>query len=168
MGRPHLGGDESSAEATSRLKPLGPTPGTQGVYPSAGHGTRLGSRSTAEELDPFVAGQPDGLSTLRLAAVEPPQRISDSLIDDELAELESFSRYLDGHTRSQNIRRACERAWRWFSVTTIRQHLAGIADRHLSEGHQDPTGHRGVSDLVSGLCATAAIPLTARVQSPAV
>lgn len=138
-----------------------------GGYPSAGRGARLGSRNTAEELDPFVADQPDGLSTLRLAAVDPPQRISDSLVDDELAELESFSRHPEGHTRSQIVRRACERTWPWFSVTTIRQHLDGIADRHLSEGHLDPTGHRGVSDLISGLCATAAIPLTARVQSPA-
>ena len=38
-----------------------------------------------------------------------------------------------------------------FSVATIRQYLAGIADRHLREGSLDPTGHRGVSDLVRGL-----------------
>lgn len=38
-----------------------------------------------------------------------------------------------------------------FSVATIRQRLAGIADRHLSNGVLDPTSHRGVSDLVRGL-----------------
>jgi integrase len=38
-----------------------------------------------------------------------------------------------------------------FSVPTIRQYLAGIADRHLGEGFLDPTGHRAVSDLVRGL-----------------
>ncbi|WP_215544906.1 hypothetical protein [Amycolatopsis sp. CA-230715] len=38
-----------------------------------------------------------------------------------------------------------------FAVTTIRQHLAGIADRHLGEGYLDPTGHRAVGDLVRGL-----------------
>lgn len=38
-----------------------------------------------------------------------------------------------------------------FSAATIRQHLAGVADRHLRAGHLDPTGHRGVTDLVRGL-----------------
>lgn len=38
-----------------------------------------------------------------------------------------------------------------FATTTIRQHLAGIAERHLREGHLDPTGHRAVSDLIRGL-----------------
>ncbi|MFK0244590.1 hypothetical protein ACIQUM_07815 [Amycolatopsis azurea] len=38
-----------------------------------------------------------------------------------------------------------------FAVSTIRQHLAGIADRHLREWFLDPTRHRGVSDLVRGL-----------------
>ena len=38
-----------------------------------------------------------------------------------------------------------------FAISTIRQHLAGIAERHLREGHLDPTGHRGVSDLIRGL-----------------
>lgn len=38
-----------------------------------------------------------------------------------------------------------------FSVATIRQHLAGIAERHLTEGFLDPTGHRGVTGLVRGL-----------------
>ncbi|MDP9904785.1 hypothetical protein [Arthrobacter bambusae] len=38
-----------------------------------------------------------------------------------------------------------------FSVATVRQGLAGIADRHLREGLLDPTGHRGVSGLVRGL-----------------
>lgn len=38
-----------------------------------------------------------------------------------------------------------------FSVPTIRQHLAGIADRHLRDGYLDPTGHRAVGDLVRGL-----------------
>lgn len=37
------------------------------------------------------------------------------------------------------------------SVSTIRQRLAGVADRHLREGFLDPTGHRGVGDLVRGL-----------------
>lgn len=38
-----------------------------------------------------------------------------------------------------------------FALATIRQHLAGIADRHLGEGFLDPTGHRSVTALVSGL-----------------
>ncbi|MEU6263743.1 hypothetical protein [Saccharopolyspora shandongensis] len=38
-----------------------------------------------------------------------------------------------------------------FALATIRQHLAGVADRHLCEGCLDPTGHRGVTDLVRGL-----------------
>lgn len=38
-----------------------------------------------------------------------------------------------------------------FSVATIRQRLAGIADRHLRDGLLDPTGHRAVTDLVRGL-----------------
>lgn len=38
-----------------------------------------------------------------------------------------------------------------FSTSTIRQHLAGVADRHLREGLLDPTRHRGVSALVRGL-----------------
>lgn len=38
-----------------------------------------------------------------------------------------------------------------FAVSTIRQHLAGIAERHLREGYLDPTTHRSVSDLVRGL-----------------
>ncbi|WP_087099188.1 tyrosine-type recombinase/integrase [Nocardiopsis sp. JB363] len=39
---------------------------------------------------------------------------------------------------------------RW-SVATIRQRLAGIADAHLRSGALDPTAHRGVSGLVRGL-----------------
>ncbi|MBT8163359.1 MULTISPECIES: tyrosine-type recombinase/integrase [Arthrobacter] len=38
-----------------------------------------------------------------------------------------------------------------FSVATIRQRLAGIAEKHLREGLLDPTGHRGVTGLVRGL-----------------
>lgn len=38
-----------------------------------------------------------------------------------------------------------------YSVATIRLHLAGIADHHLQHGSLDPTGHRGVVDLVRGL-----------------
>lgn len=38
-----------------------------------------------------------------------------------------------------------------FAVTTIRQRLAGVADKHLSQGLLDPTTHRGVTDLVRGL-----------------
>lgn len=38
-----------------------------------------------------------------------------------------------------------------FAISTIRQHLAGVAERHLRDGHLDPTGHRAVSDLVRGL-----------------
>jgi integrase len=38
-----------------------------------------------------------------------------------------------------------------FALATIRQYLAGVADRHLHDGYLDPTGHRGVSDLVRGL-----------------
>ena len=38
-----------------------------------------------------------------------------------------------------------------FAIATIRQYLAGVADRHLRHGHLDPTGHRAVSDLVRGL-----------------
>jgi integrase len=38
-----------------------------------------------------------------------------------------------------------------FCPATIRQHLAGIADRHLREGLLDPTSHRGVGSLVRGL-----------------
>ncbi|WP_026820074.1 tyrosine-type recombinase/integrase [Arthrobacter castelli] len=38
-----------------------------------------------------------------------------------------------------------------FSVATIRQHLAGVADHHLQQGLLDPTGHHGVSSLVRGL-----------------
>jgi integrase len=38
-----------------------------------------------------------------------------------------------------------------FAISTIRQHLAGIAEHHLREGHLDPTGHRAVTDLVRGL-----------------
>lgn len=38
-----------------------------------------------------------------------------------------------------------------FAITTIRQHLAGVANRHVSDGYLDPTGHKAVSDLVRGL-----------------
>lgn len=38
-----------------------------------------------------------------------------------------------------------------FSTSTIRQHLAGAASRHLRDGYLDPTGHRAVADLVRGL-----------------
>ncbi|PUB32475.1 hypothetical protein C8K30_1011001 [Promicromonospora sp. AC04] len=38
-----------------------------------------------------------------------------------------------------------------FALSTIRQHLAGVADRHLRDGYLDPTGHRAVGDLVRGL-----------------
>ncbi|MFD2794670.1 hypothetical protein ACFS27_14020 [Promicromonospora vindobonensis] len=38
-----------------------------------------------------------------------------------------------------------------FALATIRQHLAGVAERHLRDGYLDPTGHRAVSDLVRGL-----------------
>lgn len=38
-----------------------------------------------------------------------------------------------------------------FSAATIRQHLAGVAEKHLSDGLLDPTSHRGVTSLVSGL-----------------
>lgn len=44
-----------------------------------------------------------------------------------------------------------------FSPATIRQHLAGIADRHLQEGLLDPTGHRGVGSLVRGLTKLRAV-----------
>lgn len=44
-----------------------------------------------------------------------------------------------------------------FSVATIRQRLAGVADRHLREGVLDPTGHRGVSGLVRGLAKLRAV-----------
>lgn len=37
-----------------------------------------------------------------------------------------------------------------YAVSTIRQRLAGIADRHLREGHLDPTAHLGVVNLVRG------------------
>ncbi|RGE18043.1 hypothetical protein [Leucobacter sp. wl10] len=37
-----------------------------------------------------------------------------------------------------------------YAVSTIRQRLAGIVDRHLREGHLDPTGHLGVVNLVRG------------------
>lgn len=38
-----------------------------------------------------------------------------------------------------------------FSTATVRQHLAGVSERHLRDGYLDPTGHRGVGDLVRGL-----------------
>lgn len=38
-----------------------------------------------------------------------------------------------------------------YSTSTIRQYLAGVAHRHLTEGHLDPTAHRGVGRLVRGL-----------------
>ena len=38
-----------------------------------------------------------------------------------------------------------------FALATIRQYLAGVADRHLQSGYLDPTGHRAVTDLVRGL-----------------
>lgn len=38
-----------------------------------------------------------------------------------------------------------------FATATIRQHLAGVANRHVRDGYLDPTGHKGVSDLVRGL-----------------
>lgn len=38
-----------------------------------------------------------------------------------------------------------------FATSTIRQHLAGVANRHLRDGYLDPTGHRAVGDLVRGL-----------------
>lgn len=38
-----------------------------------------------------------------------------------------------------------------YSVSTIRQKLAAVADRHLSGGLLDPTTHRAVSELVRGL-----------------
>lgn len=38
-----------------------------------------------------------------------------------------------------------------FSLATIRQRLAGVADAHVRQGYLDPTGHRGVVDLVRGL-----------------
>lgn len=44
-----------------------------------------------------------------------------------------------------------------FSVATIRQRLAGVADRHLRSGVLDPTGHRGVSGLVRGLAKLRAV-----------
>lgn len=44
-----------------------------------------------------------------------------------------------------------------FSVATIRQRLAGVADRHLRDGVLDPTGHRGVSGLVRGLAKLRAV-----------
>lgn len=46
---------------------------------------------------------------------------------------------------------------RW-SVATIRQRLAGIADAHLRSGALDPTAHRGVSGLVRGLAKLRALP----------
>lgn len=44
-----------------------------------------------------------------------------------------------------------------FSPATVRQHLAGVADRHLAEGLLDPTGHRGVGSLVRGLAKLRAV-----------
>lgn len=44
-----------------------------------------------------------------------------------------------------------------FAVSTIRQYLAGVADRHVREGFLDPTGHRGVVDLVRGLAHLRAV-----------
>jgi integrase len=38
-----------------------------------------------------------------------------------------------------------------YATATIRQYLAGVAHRHLVEGHLDPTAHRGVGQLVRGL-----------------
>ena len=38
-----------------------------------------------------------------------------------------------------------------FAVTTIRTHLAGLADAHVRAGLLDPTTHHGVTDLVRGL-----------------
>lgn len=38
-----------------------------------------------------------------------------------------------------------------FATATIRQHLAGVANRHVKDGYLDPTGHKAVSDLVRGL-----------------
>lgn len=38
-----------------------------------------------------------------------------------------------------------------FAVTTVRTHLAGIAEAHLRAGLLDPTSHHGVSELVRGL-----------------
>lgn len=44
-----------------------------------------------------------------------------------------------------------------FAVSTIRQYLAGVADRHVRDGLLDPTGHRGVVDLVRGLANLRAV-----------
>lgn len=38
-----------------------------------------------------------------------------------------------------------------FATATIRQHLAGVSNRHVKDGYLDPTGHKAVSDLVRGL-----------------
>lgn len=43
------------------------------------------------------------------------------------------------------------------ALATIRQRLAGIAERHLRDGYLDPTGHRGVTGLVSGLSKLRAV-----------
>lgn len=37
-----------------------------------------------------------------------------------------------------------------YAISTIRQRLASIAERHLREGHLDPTTHLGVVNLVRG------------------
>lgn len=44
-----------------------------------------------------------------------------------------------------------------FATATIRQHLAGVANRHVRDGYLDPTGHRAVSDLVRGLAKLRAV-----------
>lgn len=44
-----------------------------------------------------------------------------------------------------------------FATSTIRQHLAGVANRHLRDGYLDPTGHRAVNDLVRGLAKLRAV-----------
>lgn len=125
----------------------------------------------------------------RLAALAAPTSAPESVVTDELAELEAVAAGLEQHTHAANTRRAYDAAWRafvafcdeheleplpahpetvrWFvawmsvqfdehglprfSIATIRQRLAGVADAHLRQGYLDPTGHRGVVDLVRGL-----------------
>lgn len=77
----------------------------------------------------------------------------------------SFERFCDSH--SLEALPAHPEAVRWyvawlstqtdewgsprFATATIRQHLAGVANRHVRDGYLDPTGHKAVSDLVRGL-----------------